>query len=169
MEIAIIGAHRVGKSTLAEKLHEHLPHYDLHKEPYYEMEACGYLFPEIPGVDDFIKQFDFSIKQIAGCGDNVILERCPIDILAYIHALDRNMDIGQLFRTVQKVTAEIDLLVFVPIEEPDIIGCQRSDLPGLRKRVNEILNDWIWDLGIDTIEVHGDLRVRVNQVLARGL
>lgn len=167
MEIAITGAHRVGKSVLAEKLHEHLPDYDLHNEPYHEMEASGYLFPEIPGVDDFLEQLTFSINQLSESGENAIFDRCPIDMLAYIHALDPNRDIEQLFRTVQEVIAETDLLVFVPVEEPDIIGCQRSDLPGLRKRVNGILSEWVQDLDVDTIEVHGGVPARVKQILER--
>ena len=64
MRIAIAGAHRVGKTTLAEKLQEHLPGYTLNTEPYYELEESGYIFSERPDMDDFIKQFEFSIKQI---------------------------------------------------------------------------------------------------------
>jgi len=60
MKIAITGAHRVGKTTLAEKLHENLANYDFRMEPYYELEESGYEFSEIPDIDDFIKQLEYS-------------------------------------------------------------------------------------------------------------
>jgi hypothetical protein len=60
---------------------------------------------------------------------------------------------------------KINLLVFVPIEEPDLILCQESDFPKLRKRVNEILNNWVLDFGIETIKVKGTLLSRLDQVL----
>ena len=60
---------------------------------------------------------------------------------------------------------EIDLLVFVPIEGPDIINCSESDLPELRQQVNELLNELIWDFDTDIIEVAGSPLDRRNQVI----
>ena len=112
MKIAITGAHRVGKTTLAEKLQEHLPGYTFKTEPYYELEESGYIFSQRPDVDDFIKQFDLSIKQITKSGSNTIFDRCPIDILAYIHAVDETKDIRSFFDKAQTIITGIDLLVF---------------------------------------------------------
>ncbi len=165
MKIAVIGAHKVGKTTLTEELLEYLPGYTLNIEPYYVLEESGYIFSEIPDVDDFIKQFDCSLKQISKSGDNVIFDRCPIDILAYIHAIDETRNIERLFETAQAMMATIDLLVLVPIEDTDLISCQKSDLLKLRYRVNDILNDWIWDLDIKTIEVNGTLANRRDQII----
>lgn len=165
MKIAISGAHRVGKTTLAEELLKHLPGYVLTMEPFYELEESGYISSEIPDVDDFIKQFDHSLEQIARSEHNIIFDRCPIDILAYIHAIDQSKNIQSLFETAQTMIAGIDLLVFVPIEQPDLMLCQESDLPELRHKVNDILHDWIWDLGIDIIEVNGTILNRRNQIL----
>ena len=134
MRIAMAGAHRVGKTTLAEKLQEHLPGYTLNTEPYYELEESGYIFSERPDVDDFIKQFEFSIKQITKSGGNTIFDRCPTDILAYIHAINETKDIRSFFDKAQTIITGIDLLVFVPVEEPDLIPCQKSDLPALSIR-----------------------------------
>lgn len=165
MKIAITGAHRVGKTTLAEKLHEYLTNYELRPEPYYELEELGHVFSEIPDFDDFIEQLEYSIKQISTSRDNVIFDRCPIDILAYIQAINESEDIQSLYHKVQSAIAEIDLLVFVPIENPDLISCPESELPGLRYQVNEIMNEWIWDFDIETIKVNGILSARTNQVI----
>jgi len=104
---------------------------------------------------------------VSTSGDNVIFDRCPIDMLAYIQAVSEydNFDIRSMYQRVQQVMTEIDLLIFVAIENPDRIACQESDLPELRERVNEILSEWIWDFNTDVVEVSGSLKVRINQVM----
>jgi predicted ATPase len=167
MKIAITGAHRVGKTTLAEKLQEYLPDYELKMEPYLELEESGYLFSELPDLDDFKKQFEYSTEQISTSGDYVIFDRSPIDFVAYMHVLDESKNIQSIFDKAIHILSKIDLLVFVPIEEPDIILCRKSDLPELRGKVNEMLLDWIGDLGIEILEVKGTLSNRKDQVLGK--
>ena len=165
MKIAITGAHRVGKTTLAEKLHESLPDYDCRPEPYYELEETGHMFSEKPNVDDYLEQFEYSLHQISKSGKNVIFDRCPVDILAYIQAINDSENIQALYHRVQNVIREIDIIVFVPIEDPDLISCPESDFPELRSRVNEILNEWIGNFGIETIVVNGTLSARRDQII----
>jgi len=167
MKIAVTGAHRTGKTALVEILHEALPEYICKPEAYRELEETGYVFSEIPVLVDYLLLLEHSISQITDPGDNVIFDRCPIDMLAYIRAVTEfeNFDIQSLYQRVQNVMTEIDLLIFVPVEDPDIIGCQESDLPELRQQVDEILSEWIWDFNIDVIEVSGSLEARRNQVL----
>ena len=167
MKIAIAGAHRVGKTTLAEKLLEYFSHYELRPEPYYELEELGHVFSETPNIDDFIEQLEYSIKQISISEDNVIFDRCPIDLLAYIQAIGGSRNIESIYHRIQNVIKEIDLLVFVPIEKPDLIYCPESELSELRHQVNELLNEWIWDFDIETIEVTGTLSARMNQVIKK--
>ncbi len=45
--------------------------------------------------------------------------------------------------------------MFVPIEEKDIIPTHLIEYPKLRRKVNDLLLDWIDDLGIETIVVNG--------------
>lgn len=165
MKIALTGAHRVGKTTLAGKLLEYLPDYELIPEPYHALEGSGYLFSETPSLDDYIVQLKHSMEQISKSTNNVIFDRCPVDLLAYIHALDEAENIQSFFNKVHSIMTKIELLVFVPIEEPDLIFCPESESPGLRYKVNEILNDWIRDFDIKTIEVIGTLSARCEQVI----
>jgi hypothetical protein len=72
-----------------------------------------------------------------------------------------------LYNRVQSAMEEIDLIVFVPIENPDLISCQKFELPELRFQVNEILNEWIWDFDLKTIEVKGTLLARRDQILKK--
>ena len=167
MKITITGAHCVGKTTLAEELQEYLTHYELRIEPYYELEELGYSFSETPDVHDFIEQLDYSIKQISTSEDNVIFDRCPFDFLAYIKAIDESRNIQSIFNHVERIMSKIDLLVFVPIDKPDLIICRESDLPELRFRVNEILNDWKTDFRTETLVVNGTVSNRRDQILRK--
>ena len=167
MRIAILGAHKVGKTSLAEELLERLPGYTLEAEPYYQLESLGYAFSEPPTADDFMEQFDYAAKLASRSGNDVILDRCVLDILAYLHATDPGRDIQSLFENAQTVLKEIDLFVFVPIENPDLIPGHETDLPGLRRQVDDLLHDWISDFGIEAITVSGSLSHRVGQVLAK--
>ena len=167
MRIAICGAHKVGKTTLAEELLENLAGYTLETEPYYQMAISGYEFSENPIAEDFIEQFNSAAKLVSKSESNVIFDRCVIDILAYLHVIDPGRNIQWLFETAQTVIAEMDLLVFVPIEEPDLIPGHQTDLPKLRRLVNDLLYDWIGDFDIKAIKVKGTLSNRRDQVLAK--
>jgi len=167
MRIAIFGAHNVGKTTLAEELLEHLPGYTLEIEPYYQLEFSGYEFSETPNAEDFVEQFNYSVNLISQSGDDVIFDRCVIDILAYLHIIDPARNIQNLFQKAQEIVDEIDLFVFVSIEEPDLIPDYQTDLPKLREQVNNLLYDWIDDFGIKVIKVSGTFSNRRDQVLAK--
>lgn len=164
MKIAITGTHRVGKTTVAEKLHELLADFEYYPEPYFEMEEAGYLFPEIPTIDDYLAQLEYSIKRVARSDNNAIFDRSPIDLLAYIQATDESGIFQSVYNKALSSMDEIDLLIFIPIEEPDIIPYSDSDLPELRYQVNDILRDLINDLEIETIEVKGNLSERISLI-----
>ena len=125
----------------------------------------GYVFTEIPTVDDYIDQFNFSVKQIAASGNDVIFDRCPLDLLAYIFAQSGQNNLQKLYDKMIKAMSQIDLIIFVPIESPDFIICQESDLPNLRLEINEIIQGWIGDLSNEIIEVSGTLENRKKQIL----
>lgn len=164
MRIAFTGAHRVGKTSLAEAIAAQLPGYRLIQEPYRQLEEQGYLFSEIPIIDDYIAQFNLAIKQAEAAEENIIFDRCPLDLLAYIHAVSKTRNITALYADMTNALTQIDLLVFVPIEEPDLIPCGESDQPRLRLLVNDIVQEWLDDVSIKTIAVNGDLTNRIKQV-----
>ena len=164
MRIAILGAHMVGKTTLAEKLYESFSDYEFYSEPYFDLQEMGLVFSEIPNVDDYIVQLEHSLKQILRSGRNAIFDRCPIDLMAYALAVDKTLNFPLVFNKIQNAIKEIDVFVFVPIEEPDRILCSNSNLPELRSEVNNILIELIDDFEIKVIEVKGNLVERLNQI-----
>ncbi|UHO40628.1 AAA family ATPase [Chryseobacterium capnotolerans] len=165
MRIAFTGSHRVGKTTLAEEIAESLPDYEFINEPYLQLEEEGYLFSEIPTLEDYIEQFNFSVEQLQNSDDNAIFDRCPLDLLAYVYAVGKKKNISDLYEEMAAAIAEIDLLVFIPIEKVDLIVCRESDLPNLRQEVNDILEDWIGDFSNEVLEVSGTLENRKKQIL----
>ncbi|MBL0738301.1 ATP-binding protein [Flavobacterium sp. GN10] len=164
MRIAILGAHKVGKTTLAEKLHEILPDYEFYSEPYFELQEMGFDFSEMPIADDYIIQLEHSLKQIVRSNRNAIFDRCPIDLLAYALAVDDKLNFSSIFNKIQNTIKEIDVFVFVPIEKPDRILCSDSDLPELRDKVNDIIGELILDFDLEVIEVKGSLSERLDQI-----
>ena len=167
MKIAITGAHQTGKTTLARRLEVLLPGYHFVAEPYHLLAEEGHLFSEIPTTEDYLLQLEYSIDQVSESEGNLIFDRCPVDFLAYLHASDemQDLDLPELYQQVEVVMPEIDLLIFVPIENPDVIGGLDSDLPELRAQVDELLNEWVWDFGVEVVEVSGDVEQRGQQVM----
>jgi hypothetical protein len=173
MKIAVSGAHWTGKTTLVEKLclalQDHVPMV----EPYNLLEEEGHVFPEFPGVEDFELQLDCSIEQIVNCEDNTIFDRCPVDFLAYIvsHPDYDSFDVNTRVPKIQNAMEKLDLLVFVPIEAPDLVTCPEWENKELRSRVDEELQDIIigdtWDFNFKALEASGTVSERSHQVLER--
>lgn len=172
MRIAISGSHRVGKTTLAEALAEALPGYELVPEPYYQLEDEGYEFEEFPSVEDFQRQLERSIHSISESAGNVVFDRCPLDILGYLltHRDADVFEIGDWMPRVREAVTKLDLIVFAPIEAPDLIAVPRAEAR-LRADVDELLREIVeddsYELDMDVITVEGSAAARVRQVVER--
>lgn len=172
MKIAVAGSHRVGKSTLAEELSSSLPGYRIVEEPYHLLEEEGHEMAAAPTVEEFELQLERSIECVKEEQGDVLFDRCPADLLAYLLTHDDadSFDLGDWLPRARAAIAELDLIVYVPIEDPDRIPVPRSDA-AWRARVDEqvraILVDDCWDLALPVLEVAGSPRDRVRQVMAR--
>jgi hypothetical protein len=170
MRIAISGSHLVGKTALAEALAEALPRHEVVPEPYYLLEEDGHEFAEMPSIDDFELQLERSLSCLRESGRNVIFDRCPLDIVGYLMTHE-DADAFQLedwLPRVHRVVPRLDLIVFVPIEEPDRVPVPRSQAR-LRAEVDgllrELVVDDIYGLEVDVLTVEGTAAARVRQVL----
>jgi hypothetical protein len=170
VRIAISGSHRVGKTTLAEALVDALPGYELVPEPYHQLEEEGYEFEEIPSLEDFERQLDRSIQNVSESGPNVVFDRCPLDILGYLLTHDDAdaFAIEEWMPRVRESVAKLDLMVFVPIEDPDRVAVPRAEAR-LRAEVDDVLRDIVegdsYDLELDVIAVEGTAAARLRQVV----
>jgi predicted ATPase len=173
MRIAVSGAHRTGKTTLIEELGRHLPVYVSVDEPYYLLEEEGHEFAEMPSVEDFELQLEYSIECMAHSEDHQLFDRCPADLLAYLiaHRDSDAFDLESWLPRARSAMQRLDLVVLVPIETPDRVITFEPEEDELRRRVDDELRDILlgdrWDFGVDAMEVTGTPRERARQVLAR--
>ena len=118
MRIAVSGTHGVGKSTLIDEFLRQHPEFVHEPEPYTVMvEDLGEEFSAEPSVEDFRRQLEFNIERLSqhAPGENVIYERCPVDFLAYIHALDRK-SAEALLERVSEAMRHLDLILYLPFD-----------------------------------------------------
>jgi predicted ATPase len=172
MRIAVSGAHQTGKTTLIQELSRALPTYEVVEEPYYLLEQEGHEFVGMPSLEDFELQLERSIECIGDSGEDQIFDRCPADMIAYLiaHPDSDGSDIEKWSPRVRSAMQRLDLIVFVPIEDPDRITVSDPEESELRRRVDEELQDIViddrCDFGVEAIEVKGASRERARQVLA---
>ena len=170
MRVAISGSHLVGKTTLAGALADALPSHELVPEPYYLLAEDGYEFGEMPSIDDFERQLERSFQCIEDSGPDVVFDRCPLDLLGYlITARDAEaFRLDDWLPRVRASVAKLDLVVFVPIEEPDHVAVPRSQAR-LRAEVDSVLRDIIvddvYELEIDVMTARGMPDARLHQVV----
>ncbi len=168
MRIAFSGAHCTGKTSLIAHLAELETSYDVVDEPYVALEEEGHEFAATPSFEDYELQLRRALKDLEEVPERALLDRCPLDFFAYMKAVSGELDEDEWLEEVREAMAKLDLLVFVPIEEPDKIYVDPTEKPKLRKKVDGLLRamvlDDLYDLGIPTIEVEGSPEARVQQV-----
>jgi AAA domain len=170
-KIAISGAHFTGKTALLDDLSRSLRKYKSYEEPYYLLEKEGHEFFELPSIEDYEKQVNCSIELIMDSKQNAIFDRCPLDFLAYINVHEdfSFFDINNWDENISEAMEQIDLVVLVPIENPDLIICPHSAYPELRQRVNLELQNLVYEFerssDIKILEVNGTIKNRSSQIL----
>lgn len=164
MRIAFSGTHRTGKTTLLEAVAERLRSYEVIDEPYHLLEEDGYEHADPPTVEDFQAQLARSIEALDAAGPDVLFDRCPLDGVAYLQAMDEELEDDDAVRA---SVATLDLIVLVPIESPDRIVLPAHEDARLRRRMDAALRALVEDGGFEPpiVEVSGSLAERVVQVL----
>ena len=172
MLLALSGTHASGKTTLAERLARFLPDHTVIDEPWYLLESQGHHFSDPPTTDDFELQLTCSLSTIEAATGHCIFDRTPIDFLAYLLAGPGNVagDFDRWIPRVGQAVARLDLIVYVPLEEPDRMRDIPVERPRLRRRMDERLRELLegdpWKLGASVLEVRGSVDERARQVLA---
>ncbi len=171
MRIAVSGTHRVGKTTLVESVATQVPGYTSVDEPYYLLEEDGYELAEHPSLEDFEAQLTRSLAALDDSVRDVIFDRCPLDILAYLLEHDDALafDLEDRLEAIEGAVQTLDLIVFVPLEEVDRIALRETDerRRAVHERIRELLLDTALIGDVEVLTVSGDLRTRTGQVVAR--
>jgi hypothetical protein len=169
MRVAFSGAHRTGKTMLLEAVSSLLPAYDVVEEPYRLLEDEGHELSDPPAIEDFELQLRRSIAVIADAPADALIDRCPLDFIAYLQAIDDDFDVADRLDELRGSLEVLDLIVVVSIETPDRIVLPAHEDRRLRRRVDQLLRTLLLDdphdLGAATAEVHGGLDDRVRQVM----
>lgn len=170
VRIALSGTHAVGKSTLSADLHEELAAYAFVDEPYYQLLDEGHIFADTPSVDDIVAQLERSIVKLRSeRATDVLYDRCPADFLAYLSALEAHDSVREWLGPAGDALRALDLIVFVPIEQPDRIA-DAADADRLRRTVDALLREMLVEdsCGFDRpiLSVHGPATARARQVVA---
>ena len=118
-------------------------------------------------MEDFSVQLEYAVERICIDEPDVIFDRCPLDLLAYIYVTAGAKASQNFYLKVREAMTEIDLLVFVPIETPDLINCPKNEDPELREQVNDLLHEWISDFDLETVDVRGTLSEREEQIIRK--
>ena len=173
MRIAVSGSHGTGKTTLIEELVGLRPGFHRFDEPYYLLEEEGHAFAETPCLEDFELQLQRSIRIVEESQGDCLFDRCPSDFLAYLitHEDSAGFDLHGWLPRIRDAMQRLDLIVFVPIEEPDRVSMAEPDHGSLRLRVHEELAGIVLDdhytFGVPVIEVRGTREERARHVLER--
>jgi hypothetical protein len=166
VRVAFSGSHRTGKTTLAGAIADLVPSYVVIDEPYRVLEEAGHDFADPPSVEDYEEQLRTSLALVGDAPADALFDRCPLDLIAYLQAVDDDFDIDEWLDDVRSAMAHIDLIVVVPIE--DRIPVPDHEDRRLRRRVDEHVQRLALEdpFGFDVpaLEVAGSLAERVEQV-----
>ncbi len=178
MRIVVSGTHCSGKSTLVSDFLAAHRDYTHEPEPWeWLVEVYNESMPEEPDGAGFYRQLEVSVERLRTYRRTaqLIAERCPLDFLAYILALD---DLGRDRQAMQLVEPavelahlgmeQIDLLIVLPLNHADGIEVPESEDPELRDAMNDRLLDLIASNDYDllgtsqrVVEVRGGRKQRL--------
>lgn len=162
MRIAVSGTHGVGKSTLIDEFLRMHPEFVHEPEPYVVLvEDYGEEFSAEPCGEDFLRQLEFNLECLGQHDEheNVIYERCPLDFLAYLNALDANIS-ETLRQRISDAMQHLDLIVYLPLE--DAFG--DDEFPKLQSAVDRQLSEILTSANVLVVEATGSTIQRLRAV-----
>jgi AAA domain len=175
VRIVVSGTHASGKSTLVSDLAEVLGMAQL-PDPYELVDDVV----DPAGASSFVAQLEVAaerLQELSPAAD-VVAERGPVDLLAYLEALSvlgrASVGAGAMLR-LRAMTAEamahVDLLVVIPLDPDAGIHVPADEDLELRTAMDERLLELCDDEELvgsagRVVEVSGSPQARVAQVLA---
>jgi hypothetical protein len=156
MRVGVSGTHGTGKSTLVGELCARLAGHVPAGEPYVLLEEEGYEFEFPPAADDFRALVRRSTQMLSSPGPRVIFDRTPLDYLAYLIAMDADVEPEAGQPALRSAMSSLDLLVITPITAETEQVLPAADQPALRTAMNEALLELVYQ---DPLQAWGDVPV----------
>lgn len=173
MRIVVSGTHASGKSTLISDFSARRRGFGVWGDPYDDIDGEGLAV----GPELFLRQFAVAEQRLLGlnAGVDVIAERGPVDMLAYLVALE---ELGRsafargwleaLAARAASAMAHVDLLVLVRLDPVRAIWVDEDEDPSLRDAMDIALADMVDDPDVTgdrpVLEVAGSRVARLAQV-----
>lgn len=175
MRIVVSGTHASGKSTLVSDVAASLGYASL-PDPFELVDEDD----DPAGATSLVRQLLVAAERLVGLapGADVVAERGPVDLLAYLEALAElgrpSVDprlMARLRSTTTEAMAHTDLLVVVPLDPRTGITVPDDEDPDLRDTMDGRLLDLCDDDELvgsvgRVLEVAGPPQARLEQVLA---
>ena len=151
MRIAVSGTHATGKSTLVMELAGAIPGHTIVPEPYEILEERGYTFAHPPAVDDFLLQLRQSLLTLRRKSPNLVFERCPLDLVAYILASPDNdrFELETWREPIVQALGSLDLIITLhpdAVHDPDLPATEASFRDAVDTILRDLVNDDEFDL-----------------------
>lgn len=173
MRIAFSGTHYSGKSALIQALQAEMQGYECFEEPYWILTELGRHFSDPPTIDEYEDQLEYLINLIKESSYNALFDRSPIDFLGYALAVaeenSEEFNNEKWESQIAKILPSLDLIVYLPLEDPDRIPVPASEDKYFRKLVDEKLRELIREdsreiLNTKVLEVSGTIRERIMKI-----
>lgn len=173
MRIAVCGTHATGKSTLVADLADALPGHTIVPEPYEILEERGYAFAHPPTLDDYVVQLRQALLNLRRTSPNLIFERSPLDLAAYILASPG----GEAFNLepwrapITRALSALDLIVTLhpdPAHDPDLPAEEARFRHAVDDLLRDLVNDDEFELDgqVEILTLDGPWETRLPRVLA---
>ncbi len=166
MRIVVSGTHASGKSTLISDFLQIHPEFATMGDPFDSIDDLA-----AAGVDSFAAQFRLASARLIdrSAGESVIVERGPLDFLAYLIALgdlgraDTSALVQSGVAPARRAMDTVDLLVVLP-HDPIVVGADED--PRLRRAMADALLELVDDPDLvgsaHVVELSGSPSARVT-------
>jgi AAA domain len=168
MRIVVSGTHASGKSTLISDFAGRHPDFEVFGDVYELLDDA----PDEPDAATFAAQFVISAERLEDHdGGQLVVERGPLDFLAYLEALERlgrptrgGTPTQRLLDRAAAAMAGVDVVAVLPLNDRDLIEVSADEDLELRVAMNDALLDYVdTDLigAASVVEITGDPSDRV--------
>lgn len=163
MKIAIIGAHGVGKTTLAKGLSEKL-NIPLIPDTAAEAFHKGFIVNENTPIEN---QFWILCKQIEyerERGVSFIADKALFDNIVYSRQIFSDERVLSLIEEIVLKNAHYDACFYIPIEIPLVADGRSIDI-GFQKKIDQEYTKLMSDLGLNYYQISGSIEDRIKRAM----
>lgn len=163
MKIAIIGAHGVGKTTLAKELSKLLK-FPVLPDTAREALLKGFAVNESTPPENQLWILTKQIEYERELKDNFIADKTLFDNIVYGRQLFNDQNFLSVLENIIGKIANYDLFIYLPIEIP-LVDDGRSMDPVFQEKIDKEYLKVLGEFGISYFQVRGSVKQRLKSSL----